>query len=226
MRRSTSGTTRDTCLRSRASTQASSSNSGISPAMCTGKARRIEPGDAFDARFTRENGAAKGFFADAIRADNAHSSDHYPRNHNFVVSPDPPMTIRRSRLRRLFNAVHVTQSGIIVQNAAGPLYIGPVLPDKVQLLQLRLGCLFPCRFQRYVERVCFGHRPCCRDCRTDGRTFRKRRGLNLPRRRHSHRYSILAHLERLFVTISQNFEVKRGAEITVECAPGTANRRG
>src|SRR6266702_307761 len=29
------GTTRETCLRSRASTQASSSNSGISPAMCT-----------------------------------------------------------------------------------------------------------------------------------------------------------------------------------------------
>jgi oxygen-independent coproporphyrinogen-3 oxidase len=28
-------------------------------------------------------------------------------------------------------------------------------------------------------------------------------------------------LQRLFVTISQNFEVKTGAEITVECAPGT-----
>ena len=32
-----SGTTRDTCLRSRASTHASSSKSGISPAICTGK---------------------------------------------------------------------------------------------------------------------------------------------------------------------------------------------
>jgi oxygen-independent coproporphyrinogen III oxidase len=31
----------------------------------------------------------------------------------------------------------------------------------------------------------------------------------------------ITQLERLFVTISQNFEVQPGAEITVECAPGT-----
>src|SRR6266496_940078 len=31
----------------------------------------------------------------------------------------------------------------------------------------------------------------------------------------------ISHLERLFVTISQNFEVQAEAEITVECAPGT-----
>src|SRR5450432_2254827 len=31
----------------------------------------------------------------------------------------------------------------------------------------------------------------------------------------------VAQLERIFVTISQNFSVERGAEITVECAPGT-----
>jgi oxygen-independent coproporphyrinogen III oxidase len=31
----------------------------------------------------------------------------------------------------------------------------------------------------------------------------------------------IAELERLFVTISQNFDVQPGAEITVECAPGT-----
>ena len=42
------GTTRETCLRSRASTQASSSNSGISPAMCTG---RLE-GSKREMRFT------------------------------------------------------------------------------------------------------------------------------------------------------------------------------
>ena len=30
----------------------------------------------------------------------------------------------------------------------------------------------------------------------------------------------VSHLEHLFVTISQNFEVAEGAEITVECAPG------
>jgi oxygen-independent coproporphyrinogen-3 oxidase len=31
----------------------------------------------------------------------------------------------------------------------------------------------------------------------------------------------IAQLERIFVTISQHFEVERGAEVTVECAPGT-----
>jgi len=31
----------------------------------------------------------------------------------------------------------------------------------------------------------------------------------------------ISHLERLFVTISQNFTLQPGAEITVECAPGT-----
>jgi oxygen-independent coproporphyrinogen-3 oxidase len=31
----------------------------------------------------------------------------------------------------------------------------------------------------------------------------------------------IAQLQQLFVTISQNFEVERGAEVTVECAPGT-----
>ncbi len=43
-----SGTTRETCLRSRASTQASSSNSGISPAICTGR----DEGSKREMRFT------------------------------------------------------------------------------------------------------------------------------------------------------------------------------
>ena len=33
----------------------------------------------------------------------------------------------------------------------------------------------------------------------------------------------IAQLQQLFVTISQNFEVRAGAEVTVECAPGTLN---
>ena len=31
----------------------------------------------------------------------------------------------------------------------------------------------------------------------------------------------ITHFERLFITISQNFEIQPEAEITVECAPGT-----
>ena len=33
----------------------------------------------------------------------------------------------------------------------------------------------------------------------------------------------IGQLQRLFITISENFEVQRGAEVTVECAPGTVN---
>ena len=43
---------------------------------------RIETRNAFDAGFARKNGAAKSFFAHAIRADDAHSGDHYAREHS------------------------------------------------------------------------------------------------------------------------------------------------
>lgn len=75
-------------------------------------------------------------------------------------------------------------------------------------------------FQRYVDRV-------CSDIEHSAETAEQMGG-------HSERIvdSIylgggtptlldISHLERLFVTISQNFAVAPGAEITVECAPGT-----
>ena len=79
-----SGTTRETCLRSRASTQASSSNSGNLAGDVYRQGRRIEAGDALHTRFSGEKGETKGFFAYTVGADNAHSSDNDPRNHKFL----------------------------------------------------------------------------------------------------------------------------------------------
>ena len=153
-----SGTTRETCLRSRASTQASSSNSGISPATCTGRAGRIEAGDALHAGFTCQNGAAKGLFADPIRADHAHSGDHYARKH---VLSDAVGSF--SVMRKWDNP----------QNAAGSLHLRSILPHQVQLLQFRLGCIFRVQFSsRYVDRVCADMRRAAETAATDGRPLR------------------------------------------------------
>ena len=75
-------------------------------------------------------------------------------------------------------------------------------------------------FQRYVERVCSDmERANSIADRMDGRFDRTLDSVYLG----GGTPTILdiTELERLFVTISQNFVVPPGAEITVECAPGT-----
>ncbi len=75
-------------------------------------------------------------------------------------------------------------------------------------------------FQRYVDRVCADMK---RDNPTvaqmDGHTVRNVDSIYLG----GGTPTVLdvAQLQRLFVSISQNFEVQADAEITVECAPGT-----
>ena len=70
---SASGTTRETCLRSCASTHASSSKPCTSPAICTGRSLASKLRDAPHAAGAGQNGAAEGLVADAVRADHAHS---------------------------------------------------------------------------------------------------------------------------------------------------------
>src|SRR5579863_7461174 len=48
--------------------------------------RWIETRNAFYSGFSRENGAAKSFLADAIRADHAHAGDNYASSHRSVIS--------------------------------------------------------------------------------------------------------------------------------------------
>ena len=133
-----SGTTRETCLRSRASTHASSSNSGISPAMCTGRSEGSKREMRFTPDLPARTGAAECFFANSIGADHAHSSDHDARNHaSFVLQMKRP-GVKLPECRAVNAAWHVARSGIIIADAAGPIYFGTVLPHQVQLLQLRL----------------------------------------------------------------------------------------
>ena len=46
---------------------------------------RVKTGDAFDAAFSRKNGAAKRFIADAVRAYTAHSSDDDSLGHESPI---------------------------------------------------------------------------------------------------------------------------------------------
>jgi len=75
-------------------------------------------------------------------------------------------------------------------------------------------------FQRYVDRVCSDLEHAAQTAEQMGGRFERAvdtiyLGGGTP--------TLLdpSHLERLFVTVSQNFDVMPGAEITVECAPGT-----
>jgi oxygen-independent coproporphyrinogen-3 oxidase len=75
-------------------------------------------------------------------------------------------------------------------------------------------------FQRYVDRVCSDIEHAAGTAEQMGGHFERAvdtiyLGGGTPT------VLDISHLERLFVTISQNFEVAPGTEITVECAPGT-----
>src|SRR4029077_1013188 len=128
------GTTRDTCLRSRASTHASSSNSGISPAMCTGR----EDGSKREMRFTPD-----------LPARRARQKASLPMPLG-LTTPSPVITTRGTIVFVCFNndrkpsahggsstscVFHATRSGIMSHDVPGPLYLGAVLPDQVYILQ-------------------------------------------------------------------------------------------
>jgi len=77
-------------------------------------------------------------------------------------------------------------------------------------------------FERYVERVCSDLEHAAETARRMGGRFTPAvdsvyLGGGTPT------VLDISQLERLFVTISQNFAVAGGAEVTVECAPGTLN---
>jgi oxygen-independent coproporphyrinogen-3 oxidase len=77
-------------------------------------------------------------------------------------------------------------------------------------------------FDRYVERVCADLKDAAETAAAQRAAFERTvdsiyLGGGTPT------VLDIGQLQRLFVTISQNFEVLPGAEITVECAPGTLN---
>jgi oxygen-independent coproporphyrinogen-3 oxidase len=117
-------------------------------------------------------------------------------------------------------ATTVSQSGIIVGMPLG-LYISvPFCRTKCSYCNFASAVFSRSVFQGYVDRL-------CDDMKHDnptlaqmcGRTDRIIDSIYLGGGTPT--VLEIAQLQRLFVAISQNFEVQEGAEITVECAPGT-----
>src|SRR5215467_11143091 len=192
-----SGTTRDTCLRSRPSTHASSSNSGISPAICTGNAevskREMRFTPDLPSRMARQNASLPIPFG--------------------LTTPSPVMTT-------LGSMGSLTADGIIRPMPLG-LYISvPFCRSKCSYCNFASDVFSRTMFERYVNHV----------CSDVSRAVEIAEQMNAISELAVDSVYLgggtptvldIAELNRLFVTISQNFDVQPKAEITVECASGT-----
>src|SRR3954466_9354120 len=89
-----------------------------------GEFARIKARNALDAAFSRKDGAAERFIADAVRAYAAHAGDHNSFGHEWEI-----VTHRTQLPATLF----------LIESRYGArrLHIGAVLPNQVQLLQFR-----------------------------------------------------------------------------------------
>ena len=111
-------------------------------------------------------------------------------------------------------------------DAAGIVHFRPLLQDQVQLLQFRVRCFLACSVRKIRWlRV-------CAEIEQAAQTADQMGGL-LDRAVDTIYFGggtptllDVTQLERIFVTIRQNFSVPAGAEITVECAPGTLTSSG
>src|SRR5438874_3159941 len=185
---SASGTTRDTCLRSRASTQASSSNSGISPAMCTGR----EEGSKREMRFTPD-----------FPARTARQNASLPMPFG-LTTPSPVMTTRGNMFWKPVILPDLTPHGIIDKMSLG-LYVSiPFCPSKCSYCNFASNVFSRTLFQDYVERVASGIENAGETAKRMGGLFERSvnsiyLGGGTP--------TILdiTQLNHLFVTISQNF---------------------
>src|SRR6266550_7189855 len=139
------GTTRETCFRSRGSTQASSSKSGISPAMCTGRS----DGSKREIRFTPDF---------PLRIAWQKAALPMPLG---LMTPSPVITTRGSIF--ILDAgvgPMITATWDNQHNDPGPLYFGAILSYQVQLLQLRVRCLLSRRFPSLRGTRLYGHGTC------------------------------------------------------------------
>src|SRR2546429_5468918 len=167
---------------------------------------RIEKRDSFYPRFSSQNSLAKGCLTHSIGADDAQSCDDNARNH---IHLSCRAWVRPSR-----------QRGIISIMPLG-LYISvPFCRTKCSYCNFASDVFSRAVFHRYVERVCSDMERVNSIADHMGGQFDRTLdsiylGGGTP--------TILdiTELERLFVTISQNFRLLPNAEVTVECAPGT-----
>ena len=112
------------------------------------------------------------------------------------------------------------QSGIIVEMALG-LYISvPFCRTKCSYCNFASDVFSRSVFQRYVDQVCADmKRAASTVAQMGGRIERLVDSIYLGGGTPT--VLDITQVRQLFVTISQKFEVEAGAEITVECAPGT-----
>lgn len=122
---------------------------------------------------------------------------------------------------RLSDATCRTGGGVIIVQMPLGVYISvPFCRTKCTYCNFASDVFSKAVFERYVERVCADIGQAAKTADSmDGRFERNVDSIYLGGGTPS--LLGIAQLERLFVTISQNFAVAPGAEITVECAPGT-----
>ncbi len=111
-------------------------------------------------------------------------------------------------------------SGIIMCNAAGPIHLGTFLPHKCSYCNFASDVFSVAVHQSYINRVCDSivHVEKVSE-QTGGRFERAVDSIFLGGGTPT--LLDIRQLERLFVTIRSTFDIQAGAEITVECAPGT-----
>ena len=172
--------------------------------------RRIEAGNAFDSRFTRKNGPAKRFFADAVGTDNTHSSDHYTREHvGFRCLRERYVTPKwdnRTECRSVCT------------------YRSRFCRTKCTFCNFASDVFSRAAFQRYVDRVCSDIEHAAETAEQMGGQFEGAvdtiyLGGGTPTTLD------ISHLERLFVTISQNFEIAARGGNHGRVRPGNSNPR-
>src|SRR5579864_2443253 len=154
-----SGTTRETCFRSRASTQASSSNSGISPPMWTSRCEESKR----EMRFTPD-----------FPASTARQKSSLPVPFG-LTTPIPVITTRGGMNKLETHFIRCDNH----TDAARIVHFRAFLPHQVHLLQLCLGRVFTaCVRKVYRPAVRRNQKRAC-DCRSFGRSLRDRRRLSL-----------------------------------------------
>jgi oxygen-independent coproporphyrinogen-3 oxidase len=170
------------------------------------KMSAVKAGDAFHAGFPSQYRAAESLLANSIRADHAHAGNDYSREHFFC--PSQPCRCGRCR------------SGIIIQMPLG-LYISvPFCRTKCSYCNFASGVTSRNIFDSYVLRL-------CAEINQSRETADHVGGINTGQIDSIYfgggtpTLLDVAQLKMVFVTIRQNFDVMAGAEITVECAPGT-----
>src|SRR5437588_10212905 len=190
----------------------------------------IEARDPFHPAFSLEAGAAESPFPKPIGADHTHAGDNDARGHllpelrAFARTSSglgAPGSVPTAKISEMLTSAAGSQQNAIIDGMALGLYISvPFCLTKCSYCNFSSDVFFRGVFHRYVERVCADIQNAPATAERMGGHFEREIdsvyvGGGTP--------TVLdcQQLERLFVTVRQNFCLQPDSEITVECAPGT-----